>query len=45
MTTAAAPTMRDRVVRLVLSHVVHPIGDPVATVDDLARCSGRTLGP
>jgi AcrR family transcriptional regulator len=33
----------DMVVRLVLSHVVHPIGDPAATADDIAWISGRTL--
>jgi AcrR family transcriptional regulator len=35
----------DMVVRLVLSHVVHPIGDPAATADDIAWISGRTLRP
>jgi AcrR family transcriptional regulator len=35
----------DMVVRLVLSHVVHPIGDPAATADDIAWISGRTLLP
>ncbi len=33
----------DMVVRLVLSHVVHPIGDPAATADDIAWISSRTL--
>jgi AcrR family transcriptional regulator len=35
----------DMVVRLVLSHVVHPLGDPAATADDIAWISGRTLRP
>jgi AcrR family transcriptional regulator len=34
----------DMVVRLVLSHVVHPTGEPAATADDIAWISGRTLG-
>ena len=34
----------DMVVRLVLSHVVHPIGKPADTADDIAWISGRTLG-
>ncbi|HEX3223839.1 MAG TPA: TetR family transcriptional regulator [Nocardioides sp.] len=33
----------DMVVRLVLSHVVHPIGTPADTADDIAWISGRTL--
>ena len=33
----------DMVVRLVLSHVVHPIGEPAATADHIAWISGRTL--
>ena len=33
----------DMVVRLVLSHVVHPIGEPADTADDIAWISGRTL--
>ena len=35
----------DMVVRLVLSHVVHPIGKPADTADDIAWISGRTLRP
>jgi AcrR family transcriptional regulator len=35
----------DMVVRLVLSHVVHPLGEPAATADDIAWISGRTLRP
>jgi AcrR family transcriptional regulator len=35
----------DMVVRLVLSHVVHPIGTPAATADDIAWIAGRTLRP
>jgi AcrR family transcriptional regulator len=35
----------DMVVRLVLSHVVHPTGDPDSTADDIAWISGRTLRP
>ncbi len=35
----------DMVVRLVLSHVVHPIGEPADTADDIAWISGRTLRP
>jgi AcrR family transcriptional regulator len=33
----------DMVVRLVLSHVVHPVGEPAATADDIAWISSRTL--
>jgi len=33
----------DMVVRLVLSHVVHPIGEPADTADDIAWISSRTL--
>jgi len=33
----------DMVVRLVLSHVVHPAGDPAATADDIAWVMSRTL--
>jgi len=33
----------DMVVRLVLSHVVHPIGTPEATASDIAWIAGRTL--
>jgi AcrR family transcriptional regulator len=33
----------DMVVRLVLSHVVHPIGEPAETADDIAWISSRTL--
>jgi AcrR family transcriptional regulator len=33
----------DMVVRLVLSHVVHPIGPPADTADDIAWISSRTL--
>jgi AcrR family transcriptional regulator len=33
----------DMVVRLVLSHVVHPIGDPADTAADIAWISSRTL--
>jgi len=35
----------DMVVRLVLSHVVHPIAKPAETADDIAWISGRTLRP
>jgi AcrR family transcriptional regulator len=35
----------DMVVRLVLSHVVHPIGEPAETADDIAWIAGRTLRP
>jgi len=35
----------DMVVRLVLSHVVHPTGEPADTADDIAWISGRTLRP
>jgi AcrR family transcriptional regulator len=35
----------DMVVRLVLSHVVHPIGTPEATAGDIAWIAGRTLRP
>ena len=35
----------DMVVRLVLSHVVHPTGAPADTADDIAWISGRTLRP
>jgi AcrR family transcriptional regulator len=35
----------DMVVRLVLSHVVHPTGTPSATADDIAWIAGRTLRP
>jgi AcrR family transcriptional regulator len=35
----------DMVVRLVLSHVVHPTGTPADTADDIAWMSGRTLRP
>lgn len=35
----------DMVVRLVLSHVVHPIREPAATADDIAWIIGRTLRP
>ena len=35
----------DMVVRLVLSHVVHPIGEPADTADDIAWISSRTLRP
>jgi AcrR family transcriptional regulator len=35
----------DMVVRLVLSHVVHPIKDPADTADDIAWICGRTLRP
>jgi len=35
----------DMVVRLVLSHVVHPTGRPDETADDIAWISGRTLRP
>ena len=34
----------DMVVRLLLSHVVHPVGTPADTADDIAWISGRTLG-
>jgi AcrR family transcriptional regulator len=33
----------DMVVRLVLSHVVHPIAEPAETADDIAWISERTL--
>jgi AcrR family transcriptional regulator len=33
----------DMVVRLLLSHVVHPIGPPADTADDIAWILGRTL--
>jgi hypothetical protein len=35
----------DMVVRLVLSHVVHPTAAPADTADDIAWISGRTLCP
>ncbi len=35
----------DMVVRLVLSHVVHPIRTPGETADDIAWIAGRTLRP
>ena len=35
----------DMVVRLVLSHVVHPIGKPADTADDIAWISEQTLRP
>jgi AcrR family transcriptional regulator len=35
----------DMVVRLVLSHVVHPIGKPADTADDIAWISEKTLRP
>ena len=35
----------DMVVRLVLSHVVHPVDTPAATADDIAWIAGRTLRP
>jgi AcrR family transcriptional regulator len=35
----------DMVVRLVLSHVVHPTRTPAETADDIAWISGRTLRP
>ena len=35
----------DMVVRLVLSHVVHPTGTPDETADDIAWISERTLRP
>ena len=35
----------DMVVRLVLSHVVHPVGEPAGTADDIAWMSERTLRP
>ncbi len=38
-------TAIDMVVRLVLSHVVHPVGDPAATADDIAWIASRTLRP
>ena len=34
----------DMVVRLVLSHVVHPVGTPDDTADQIAWIAGRTLG-
>jgi AcrR family transcriptional regulator len=33
----------DMVVRLVLSHVIHPTGTPADTADDIAWISGQTL--
>jgi hypothetical protein len=33
------------VVRLVLSHVVHPLADPADTADDIAWICDRTLRP
>ena len=33
----------DMVVRLVLSHVVHPTGTPDGTADDIAWIAGRAL--
>jgi AcrR family transcriptional regulator len=33
----------DMVVRLVLSHVVHPVAEPAATADDIAWIVSRTL--
>jgi AcrR family transcriptional regulator len=33
----------DMVVRLVLSHVIHPTGHPADTADDIAWIAGRTL--
>ena len=33
----------DMVVRLVLSHVVHPVAEPADTADDIAWIAGRTL--
>ena len=35
----------DMVVRLVLSHVVHPTATPAATADDIAWIASRTLRP
>ena len=35
----------DMVVRLVLSHVVHPVRSPADTADDIAWISSRTLRP
>jgi AcrR family transcriptional regulator len=35
----------DMVVRLVLSHVVHPIREPAETADDIAWIASRTLRP
>jgi AcrR family transcriptional regulator len=35
----------DMVVRLVLSHVVHPVGEPAATADDIAWIVSRILRP
>jgi AcrR family transcriptional regulator len=35
----------DMVVRLVLSHVVHPIAEPADTADDIAWIASRTLRP
>jgi AcrR family transcriptional regulator len=35
----------DMVVRLVLSHVIHPIATPAATADDIAWIASRTLRP
>jgi AcrR family transcriptional regulator len=35
----------DMVVRLVLSHVVHPVRSPADTADDIAWMSSRTLRP
>ena len=35
----------DMVVRLVLSHVIHPVATPADTADDIAWIVGRTLRP
>jgi AcrR family transcriptional regulator len=35
----------DMVVRLVLSHVIHPVAAPADTADDIAWIVGRTLRP
>lgn len=35
----------DMVVRLVLSHVIHPVAGPADTADDIAWIAGRTLRP
>src|SRR5689334_5799617 len=35
----------DMVVRLVLSHVVHPVAEPADTADDIAWIASRTLRP
>ena len=35
----------DMVVRLVLSHVVHPVAEPVDTADDIAWIASRALQP